>query len=185
MSDRSESKRQDSFFDTCSKCKTDYGCCHETTPPVTPQRRKVIEAYLKKEKITVKKPFVEEDYVYPRLDKDGYCVFHDRKTKRCSIHSVKPETCVAGPITFDINRKTDKIEWFIKMEKICGLAGVVYGNPELMWNHLDSAKREISRLVRELDGKALEAILRKDEPETFKMDENTLGKNVLDKLRCN
>jgi len=88
------------------------------------------------------------------------------------IHPVKPETCVAGPITFDINAKTGRIEYFVKMESICQLAGIVYRDKELLQEHLESATKEILRLVEELDSKALRAILRKDEPETFKIDED-------------
>jgi hypothetical protein len=98
------------------------------------------------------------------------------------IHPVKPETCVAGPITFDINVKTGKIEWFVKMENICQLAGVAYRDNELLQKHLESAKKDILRLVGELDCEALKAILRKDEPETFKIDEESIGKGTLKKL---
>jgi len=85
---------------------------------------------------------------------------------------VKPETCVAGPITFDINKETEKIEWFIKMEKICPLAGLVFEDKDLLKSHVRSAKREIKRLIKELDSDALTAILKKDEPETFKIDQD-------------
>jgi Fe-S-cluster containining protein len=93
------------------------------------------------------------------------------KTRKCMIHAVKPETCVAGPITFDINKKSGKTEWFIKMEKICPLAGVVYNDKTMLQKHLDSAKKELKKLVKELRPLVLEAILRKDEPETFKIGE--------------
>jgi Fe-S-cluster containining protein len=182
MSRKKEGKRQNNFFNVCSKCKTSYSCCHETTPPVTSKRRKIIEAYLKAEKMPIKDPFEETAYVFPRLDADGYCIFHDKKTRKCVIHPVKPETCVAGPITFDINVKTGKIEWFVKMESICQLAGVAYRDKELLQKHLESAKKDILRLVRELDCEALKAMLRKDEPETFKIDEESIGKGTLKKL---
>jgi Fe-S-cluster containining protein len=132
---------------------------------------KVIESYLKENKIKIQDPFVKASYVYPRLAKDGYCVFHDAKTRKCIIHPVKPETCVAGPITFDINKKTGKIEWFIKMQKICPLAGRIFDDKRMLKSHAESAKREIERLVDDLDLKALDAILNKDEPETFKIDQ--------------
>jgi hypothetical protein len=95
---------------------------------------------------------------------------------------VKPETCVAGPITFDINRKTKKIEWHVKMEQICQLAGTVYGNKKALEQHLRSAKKEILTLVRELGAASLKAILKKDEPETFKIGEDTIEEEILDKL---
>jgi hypothetical protein len=148
---------------------------------VTSERRKIIESYLKAEKMPIKDPFEETEYVFPRLDADGYCVFHDKKTRKCAIHRVKPETCAAGPITFDINMKTGKIEWFVKMDRICQLAAVVYRDKELLQDHLESARKEILRLVKELDSDALRAILRKDEPETFKIDEENMGKETLKK----
>jgi hypothetical protein len=182
MFHKKEGKRQSNFFNVCSKCKTNYSCCHETTPPVTSKRRKIIEAYLKAEEMPIKDPFEETEYVFPKLDADGYCIFHDRKTRKCLIHPVKPETCVVGPITFDINVKTGKIEWFVKMEKACQLAGTVYRDEELRRKHLESAKKEILRLVRELNSEALKAILKKEEPETFKIDEENIGKETLEKL---
>ncbi|HYB68133.1 MAG TPA: YkgJ family cysteine cluster protein [Candidatus Acidoferrales bacterium] len=179
MSSRLESKRQTDFFDTCSRCRTNWSCCHETTPPVTDKRRKIIQAYLRANRISIEKPFVEAEYVFPRLTVDGYCVFHDKKTRKCLIHPVKPETCVAGPITFDIKAEAPKIEWFIKMHTICPLAGRVYSDKVLLQRHVDSAKKEIFTLVCELDPEALRAILKKEEPETFKIGEDNLGKCAL------
>ena len=166
----------------CSECKTGYSCCNDTTPPVTAERRKIIEAYLKKNAISVVNPFQRTEYVFPRLTADGYCVFHDRKTRKCVVHPVKPETCVAGPITFDINAKTGKIEWFIKMDRICPLARAVYQNEQMLRKHLESAKREVLRLVTQLAAQELKAILRKDEPETFKIEEDDFEKELLGKL---
>ena len=182
MSAKSESRRQENFFETCSQCKTSWSCCHETTPPLTNTRRKIIDDFLAKNNIRIKNPFVKTDYVFPRLGKNGYCIFHDKKTRKCLVHDVKPETCVAGPITFDINVGTGKIEWFIKMEKICALAGRVHKDSVSLEIHLGLAKKEISRLVKELDSRALCAILKKDEPETLKIDENTIGENVRSKI---
>jgi len=184
MPSRIKSKRQTDFFDTCSRCRTGWSCCHETTPPVTGKRRKIIEAHLRANQIGVENPFVEAEYVFPRLVADGYCVFHDKKTRKCLIHPVKPETCVAGPITFDIRTETSRIEWFIKMDKICLLAGRVYVDKALLQKHLESAKKEISTLVEELDSEALRAILKKEEPETFKIGEDNLEKSALNKLAC-
>ncbi len=170
MSGKKERRRQNDFFNTCNHCKANWSCCHETTPPLTVERIKVIGSFLKENNITIQDPFVRTSYVFPRLDKNGYCIFQDVKTRKCIVHAVKPETCVAGPITFDINKKTKKIEWFIKREKICPLAGRVFKDKTLLKSHVKSAKREIKRLVDELDLKALDVIMKKDEPETFKID---------------
>jgi len=137
---------------------------------------------LKKQEISIGNPFVQAEYVFPKEDAEGYCIFYDRKTGECLIHSVKPETCVAGPITFDINIKTQKIEWYLKMEEICPLAGVLYKNKDVLKKHLELAKREILVLVSELDSEALKAILKIEEPEAFKIGEDNIGKNILSKL---
>jgi hypothetical protein len=99
------------------------------------------------------------------------------------IHPVKPETCVAGPITFDVNFRTGKVEWFIKMDRICQLSGMVCRDEQLVQKHLENAKREVLRLIAQLSAKELKAILKKDEPETFKIDEDDLEEQVLRKLR--
>lgn len=177
-----ESERQSDFFDTCSECKTAYSCCNDTTPPITRERRRIIEAYLREKKTDVAEPFSSTGYTFPRLNANMYCVFHDQKTRRCMVHPVKPETCVAGPITFDINVKTGRIEWYVKMDKICQLAGVVYGDKKLLEKHLKSAREEILRLVKKLDSGDLKAILKKYEPETFKIAEEDIDRSALDKL---
>ena len=149
---------------------------------MTPERRKIIEAYLKENGISVANPFQQTEYVFPRLTADGYCVFHDRKTKKCTVHPVKPETCVAGPITFDVNARTGKIEWFIKKETICQLARNVHRDKQLLQKHLASAKKEVLRLVAQLSKEELKAILSKDEPETFRIQEDELEEELLHKL---
>lgn len=177
-------RRQGNFFDVCGNCKTSYSCCNDTTPPVTPERRETIEAYLKENGVSIGNPFQRTEYLFPRLTADSYCVFHDRKTKKCVIHPVKPETCVAGPITFDVNARTGKIEWFVKMDRICQLAGAVYQDKKLLRKHLESAKREVLRLVAQLTAEELKAVLKKEEPETFKIEEDALEKELLRKLTC-
>jgi Fe-S-cluster containining protein len=179
---KKEAARQSNFLDTCSTCKTAYSCCNDTTPPITRQRKKVIEAYLKEKRIAVSEPFERTAYTFPRLNANMYCVFQNPQTRKCIVHSVKPETCVAGPITFDINVKTGKIEWYVKMDTLCQLAGIVYRNKTLLEEHLKSAKREILRLVMELDPGDLKAILQRAENETFKIAEETVDRKVLQKL---
>lgn len=174
-------ERQSNFFDICGRCSA-HRCCQSTRPPLTIRRRQIIDAYLKEQKFHVENPFTQTAYFFPREDAEGYCIFYDKKTKKCQIHPVKPETCVAGPITFDINVKNQKIEWHLKMEKICSLAGAVGKNEETLKKHLESAKREILKLVGELDSKSLRAILKIEEPETFKIGEDNITKDVLDKL---
>ncbi len=179
-----KSERQSNFFNVCSSCKG--RCCINARPPLTLRRKQIIEAYLQEQKIPIKNPFVQASYIFPKEDKTGgYCVFYDKNTGKCQVHPIKPETCVAGPITFDINVKTKKIEWYLKTEKICLLAGELYKNKDALRKHLESAKKEILKLVRELDSGTLKTILKIEEPETFKIDEDNVENAVLKKLTSN
>jgi Fe-S-cluster containining protein len=175
-----ENGKENDFFDICAQCKT--GCCQTARPPLTSERRKIIEAHLRNQGIPIQKPFTQTSYAFPREDKEGYCIFYDKKTKKCLVHIVKPETCVAGPVTFDINKKTQKIEWHLKKETICPLAGRLYQDKERLGKHVELAKKEIRKLVKELDAESLIAILKIEEPETFKIGEDNVEKDVLNKL---
>jgi hypothetical protein len=89
---------------------------------------------------------------------------------------------VAGPITFDINTKTRKIEWHLKKETLCPLAGRLYADKERLGKHQALAKAEILGLVKELDAEALKSILKIEEPKTFMIAEDNVEKAVLAKL---
>jgi len=183
MSERvGEQPRQANFFNVCENCP--ISCCAGARPPVTSKRKTIIQNHLKAEGLAVENAFQEKNvYTFPRETEDNQCIFLDKNTKKCRIHPVKPETCVAGPITFDINLKTGKIEWFLKTEKICPLAGLLYRNKSELQSHLESARRELLRLVHDLDAEALYAILTIDEPDTFKIGEEDLNAEVLAKLK--
>jgi len=58
----------------------------------------------------------------------------------------------------------------------------VYQDKQLLRKHLENAKREILRLVTQLTAEELKAILKKDEPETFKIEEDTLETELIHKL---
>ena len=173
--------RQKNFFSTCNTCKS--CCCQNARPPITQKRRKIIEDYLVAQGLRVDKPFETTEYVFPRETREGFCVFFDEETRRCRVNIVKPETCVAGPITFDINLQTGKIEFYLKFERICPLAGKLKKDMVALEKHLNSAKRELLTFVGELDAEALSAILQIDEPETWKIGEALLSKDVLERLR--
>jgi len=174
-------KRQADFFQVCASCKT--GCCSGVRPPVTAKRKAVIEGYLDTKGLKIKAPFDKTVYTFPRETEDGYCIFFHKDKKRCRIHPVKPETCVAGPVTFDINLQTEKIEWFLKMEKICPLAGELFGDQKALQSHMESAKREILSLANDLSAVELHEILKIEEPETFWIGEDNLAPQVIAKLK--
>jgi len=177
-----EKPRQANFFNVCEGCRGI--CCFGARPPITSKRKAIIENYLKTTALVIENTFEEKKlYTFPRETESNQCVFLDKDTKKCQIHPVKPETCVAGPITFDINLKTGKIEWFLKTEKICPLAGTLYRNKSALQCHLESARRELLKLVHDLDAEALHVILKIEEPDTFKIGEEDLNPEVLTKLK--
>jgi Fe-S-cluster containining protein len=167
-------------FDVCSQCKSI--CCQDAKPPLSKKRKMVIEEYLKKQEINFGKPFFKERYSYPAVDEEVFCGLFNKKTGKCSVHPVKPETCVAGPITFDINFKTRKVEWFLKKDEICAFAGVLYSNKAAFKLHFEVAQKEIKKLIRDLKPEELRAIVKIEEPQTFKIGEDDLPIDVSRKL---
>jgi len=167
-------------FDVCSQCKSI--CCQDAKPPLSEKRKKILQEYLKKQKISITEPFAKNDYSYPAVDEDIYCRLFSRQTGKCMVHPVKPETCVSGPITFDINFKTKKVEWFLKISSLCAYAGGLYKNKVAFEEHFEVAKKQISALIRQLSADELRAIVKIDEPQTFKVGEDDLPSEVVKKL---
>jgi len=167
-------------FDVCSECKAI--CCQDAKPPLSESRKKTIKKYINRQKIKVKKPFSKENYSYPSVDETGFCVFNNKETKRCLVHSVKPETCIAGPITFDINFETRKVRFFLKKSEICAYAGELYNNKSAFKNHYEVAEKEIMRLITDLSAEELYELMKIDEPQTFKVGEDDLPIEVVKKL---
>lgn len=173
--------RQDNFFNVCASCKSI--CCKGAKPPLTSERLSIMKKYLSAERISIEKPFKRNKYSFPREVPKGYCIFFNIETARCKMHLLKPETCVAGPITFDIDIGKGNIEWYLKSEKICQLAGILYRNKNKLRRHMESAKREINILIEGLSKKELLAILCIEEQDTFKIGEDPLNSKILTKLR--
>jgi uncharacterized protein len=167
-------------FDVCSQCKSI--CCQDAKPPLTENRKKIIKKYLKEQKIKIEKPFAKENYSYPAVDKLVFCRLFNKKTGRCLVHTLKPETCVAGPVTFDINFSSKKIEWFLKKSDLCAFAGVLYRDKVAFSRHLEVAKKELTELICHLSADELRVIVRIDEPQTFKVGEDDLPLEVTKKL---
>jgi Fe-S-cluster containining protein len=150
------------FYEVCYKCGGK--CCIDAKPPITERRLRILlDSGISLEF------FDFEEYTHPKVRENGYCVFFDEKEKKCLIHSIKPETCVAGPFTFDIRGR--KLEIYLKKENICPLVAELKQNPEIYEEQFRVAVDNISRLVKELDRATLRAILAIDEPETDKIAE--------------
>ena len=167
-------------FSVCKPCEK--SCCQDTKPPLSEKRKKIIKEYLMKQKINIQKPFVKASYSYPALDEFLFCRFFDSETGKCLVHSVKPETCVAGPVTFDLNFSTKKVEWFLKKSEICALAAMLYSNKVAFKRHFEIAKKQLTQLICELHPEQLRVIVEIDEPQTFKIGEDDLSLEAIKKL---
>lgn len=173
--------KRDSYPDVCFSCK--IICCIDANPPLSDQRKIEILNFLRKNQNIVLDLFEEAEYCHPKQKTHGQCIFFDEQSKKCTIHPVKPETCVAGPITFDIDLDRGKIQWYLKKESICPLAGWLYKNPKEFHRHLNLAKKEINKLIQDLKIQSLAAILKIEEPETFLIGEDDLNPSILKRLR--
>ena len=143
----------------CSECGG--RCCHGAHPPLSPARRSLIASR------GVGNGHIEfAGYHRMAVDEEGWCTMF--RSGRCAIHCIKPETCVAGPFTFDV--REGMIEIFLKHEAICPLAGLFRKNPVAYRVHRDRAVHEIARLVKELPPEELAMVLKIDEPETDLVD---------------
>ena len=83
---------------------------------------------------------------------------------RCRHHGIKPETCRAGPFTFDLNGGT--IELYLKTEQACPLVRLLKENPGAWRQQYETAVQNIRNLVANLPEEELTAVCRIDEPET-------------------
>jgi Fe-S-cluster containining protein len=137
-------------------------CCNDAHPPVSGPRYQLLVA-----QGMPGDSFEWRGYCAVRTRGDGTCVFYNGS--KCSIHTIKPETCRAGPFTFDV--KGDMIEIFLKNETICPVAGMLKEVPEAYKHQFDIAKKNITRLVASLTDEELDAICRIEEPYTGKVAE--------------
>jgi Fe-S-cluster containining protein len=181
VSNTSEDNNGKTFsYDVCCTCKTT--CCREAKPPLSSNRKKIIQEYLKNNNIEIAEPFTTERYTYPSVDNECICVFYDKKTKQCIIHSVKPETCIAGPITFGINMRKGIVEFFLKRSEICSYAGALFKDKPALMEHYKVARERIIELIKLLSAEELLAINAIKEPQTFMFCEAPLPSEVVQKL---
>jgi len=167
-------------FDACSRCKT--SCCQDAKPPLSEKRKKIIKEFLEQQKVPIEKPFSKQHYSYPAVDELVFCRLFNKSTGKCLVHPVKTETCRAGPVTFDINFSTKKVEWFLKKTEICAFAAELYRDKAALKSHFEKAKKELVQLILELDSEELRAILKIEEPYTFKIGEDDLPLEIVQKL---
>jgi len=144
----------------CMRC--DSHCCHDAHPPISPScYERLIKAGIDPAM------FESEGYTRLKTKKNRECIL--LVNGKCSIHSCKPETCRAGPFTFDV--RGDVIEIFLKYPSICPMVRLLKEVPEAYGQQYDAAVRSITHLVRNLPEDELAAVCRIDEPETEKAGE--------------
>ena len=137
-------------------------CCNDAHPPISGNcYRRLVEQGVPEDS------FEWRGYRAVRARGDGTCIFCNGS--RCSIHAIKPETCRAGPFTFDV--RGDVIEIFIKYESICPVVRLLAEEPEAYAHQFDLAKKSITHLVANLTDEELTSVCRIDEPETVKVAE--------------
>lgn len=144
-------------------------CCREVRPPLSRDRIDEI--------LSAGHSFGAIEYRgYPCLAvaEDGMCVMFDGG--RCRIHGIKPETCRAGPFTFDMDDGV--LEIWLKQEHICPLAGLLREEPEAYARLFAVARDELVRLARSLPPGELEVVCRIPEPDTDKVAEIPLGEDL-------
>ncbi|HOE46390.1 MAG TPA: YkgJ family cysteine cluster protein [Methanothrix soehngenii] len=141
----------------CDDCHLAGGCCFEARPPLSQKRIDILmENGVSADAIE----FV--GYKRLRLRQDGFCVlFRDGK---CSIHDIKPETCVAGPFTFDI--KGDMLQIFLKRESICPMVRFLRANRKAYDALFETSVEKIMDLIRSVPEEEMAQILQIDEPQT-------------------
>ncbi|MDD1754558.1 MAG: YkgJ family cysteine cluster protein [Methanothrix sp.] len=141
----------------CGECHLAGGCCFEARPPLSQERIDILTAN------GVDLNAIEfNGYKRLKLRQDGFCIlFRDGK---CSIHSFKPETCVAGPFTFDI--VNNKLQIFLKQETICPMVRFLKADRKAYDSLFEVSVQKIMDLVAAIPPEEMAEILKIEEPET-------------------
>ncbi len=147
----------DALSKACGECHLIGGCCFEARPPLTSERIDILAANgIGPENIEF------AGYKRLRLKQNGFCIlFRDGK---CSIHDIKPETCVAGPFTFDM--KDSVLQIFLKKESICPMVKFLKADRKAYDGLFEVSVEKIIKLVESVPLAELEEILKIEEPET-------------------
>lgn len=150
----------DIFSAVCEQCGG--RCCFGAHPPLTEERIRILGDHF-----DLCNCIEFNGYTRFTTGNDGYCIMLNNS--RCTINGLKPETCMAGPFTFDIRGRM--VEIYLKKPDICPLVILLKEDLAAYRSQLDTAKRHILRLVRSLSQEELMRICSIDEPETEKIAE--------------
>ena len=137
-------------------------CCVDAHPPVSRScSERLLAAGISPDM------FEYTGYKRLKVKENGVCILSEQG--KCGIHTVKPETCRAGPFTFDV--QGDVIVIFIKYERICPLVKLLKEIPEAYQQQYNLAVKSITNLVSNLSCDEIDAICCIDEPDTEKVSE--------------
>lgn len=117
-------------------------------------------------------------YAFPRETPKGSCIFFDIVQRICRIHPVKPETCQAGPITFDLDTEQKRVIWYLKSSADCLLAADLRRQPEVLSSYLSTAKTALRQLICTLEFSALQELLLIEEPTVVKIGEDPFPRKM-------
>jgi len=132
-------------------------CCEEARPPISDKR------YTELVRSGIPPDIFEKNrYRYISTHEDGLCSLC--RNGKCTIHTIKPETCRAGPFTFDV--KYDKVEIYLKFASLCPLVNLLRDDPELYRQQFDNAVNNILGLLDNLTDDEIRAICAIEERET-------------------
>lgn len=143
-------------------CKQCGGrCCMNAHPPLTDERITIMtDNGVSSDNIE----FV--GYKRLKVKADSMCVMLN-ESGMCAIQDFKPETCVAGPFTFDVNEGV--IEIYMKKESICPLVAVLKHDRNAYDEQYKTAVEKIIRVVAFLPEEELWTICGIEEPDTDKV----------------
>lgn len=150
----------DIFSTICECCGG--RCCFEAHPPLTDERISLL-----RDRMDLHGCVEYKGYKRFTTGNDGYCIMLNQS--RCSINGFKPETCMAGPFTFDVRRGF--VEIYLKKPSICPLVTLLQDDPGAFRSQFETAQRHILRLVGSLSDEELMHICSVDEPEIEKIAE--------------
>ncbi len=150
--------------DICIRCGGH--CCDDAHPPISDTcYQRLIAAGVSPD------CFEMQGYRRLKTHPDGTCIM--MQGGKCTIHDIKPETCRAGPFTFDL--RDDRVQIFLKFESICPVVGLFKEVPSAYNLQYEQSVRNIAHLVSNLSREELVVISHIDEPDTEKVAEIPMG----------
>ena len=144
----------------CLECGA--GCCYEAHPPIS----SICYERLTRAGISPDN-FEFTGYTRLKTKPNGECILLE--DKKCRVHAYKPETCRAGPFTFDVHQ--DMIVMYLKHETICPVVSLLKESPEAYRHQYERAVDGITHLVQNLTDDEISAVCQVDEPETERVAE--------------